>query len=151
MTNKGNKHKRGQRGSLEDQQGTPKRSNMADDAGAVEAATNEDPEQPSNRELKEMLVELQIAIAEIQRANNQFTMEVAGLRNTIEAQKREMAAMKSSLAKLLNQNQTLEEELYAARKKAEEQEQEIAELYGLQDNLEQYTRKNSLEMHHIPE
>ena len=52
MTNKGNKHNRDQRGSLEDQQGTPKRSNMADDAGAVEAATNEDAEQPSNRELK---------------------------------------------------------------------------------------------------
>ena len=52
MTNKGNKHKRGQRSSLEDQQGTPKRSNIADyavvelpaDAGAVEAATNENPE-----------------------------------------------------------------------------------------------------------
>ena len=54
--------------------------------------------------------------------------------------------MKSSPAKLLNQNQTLEEELYAARKKAEEQEQEIAELYDLQDNLEQYTRKNSLKV-----
>lgn len=45
MTNKGNKRKRGQRGSLEDQQGTPKRSNIADyavvelpaDAGVVEA------------------------------------------------------------------------------------------------------------------
>ena len=120
-------------------------------SGAVEAATNEHPEQPSNRELKEMLVELQISIAEIQRANNQFTTEVEGLRNTIEAQKREMAAMKSSLEKLLNQNQTLEEELYAARKKAEEQEQEIVELYDLQDNLEQYTRKNSLEIHGIPE
>ena len=84
--------KRGQRRSLEDQQGTPKRSNMADDAGAVEAVTNEDSEQPSNRELKAMLVELQISIAEIQRANNQLTTEVAGLRNTIEAQKREMAS-----------------------------------------------------------
>ena len=87
-----------------------------------------------------MLVELQISIAEIQRANNQFTMEVEGLRNTIEAQKREMAAMKSSLEKLLNQNQTLEEELYAARGKAEEQEQDIVEVYDLQDNLEQCTR-----------
>ena len=62
-----------------------------------------------------------------------------------------MAAMKSSLAQLLNQNQTLEDELYAVRKKAEEQEQEIAEFYDLQDILEQYTRKNSLEIHGIPE
>ena len=75
MTNKGNKHKKGQRGSLGNHQGTPKRANMADDAvvklpadaGAVEAATNENPEQPSNRELKEMLVELQIPIAGIRK------------------------------------------------------------------------------------
>lgn len=72
------------------------------------------------------------------------------MRNTIEAQKRELAAMKSSLAKLLNQNQTLEDGLYAVRKKAVEQEQQLAELYDLQENLEQYTRKKSLEIHGIP-
>ena len=115
------------------------------DAEAVEDAANEKPEKPSNRELKEMLVELQIFIAGIQRTNNHFTTEAAGWKNTIEAQKREMAAMKSSL------DQTLEDELHAERKKAEEQEQEIAELYDLQDNLEQYTKKNSLENHGIPE
>ena len=32
-----------------------------------------------------------------------------------------------------------------------DQQEEIAELYDLQDRLEQYTRKNSLEFHGIPE
>ena len=31
------------------------------------------------------------------------------------------------------------------------EEDEIAELYDLQDDLEQYTRKNSLEIHGVPE
>jgi len=45
----------------------------------------------------------------------------------------------------------LQQELQDARKKIDEQEEEISQLYDLQDNLEQYTRKNSLEIHGIPE
>ena len=37
------------------------------------------------------------------------------------------------------------------RIKAEKREDEIEELYTLQDDLEQYLRKNSLEIHGIPE
>jgi len=40
----------------------------------------------------------------------------------------------------------MEKELSAARKQLdEEEEEELQELYDLQDNLEQYSRKNSLE------
>lgn len=38
-----------------------------------------------------------------------------------------------------------------SEKKNNDQEAEIAELYDLQDALEQYTRKNSLEIHGVPE
>ena len=51
----------------------------------------------------------------------------------------------------MKQHDDLETELVAARKKISDQEGEIAELYDLQDELEQYTRKNSLEIHGIPE
>ena len=44
-----------------------------------------------------------------------------------------------------------EKELAAAINKTEELQEEIAELYELQDRLEQYTRKNSLEIHGISE
>ena len=37
------------------------------------------------------------------------------------------------------------------RKKVEKQQNEINELYDQQANIEQYTRKNSLEIHGIPE
>ena len=56
----------------------------------------------------------------------------------------------SPIKKTENKNITLEAELFAARNKLDEQEEEIAELYNLQDNLEQYTRKQSLEICGIP-
>ena len=42
-------------------------------------------------------------------------------------------------------------DLAETRKLFDEQQEEIAELYDLQDHLEQYTRKNSLEIHGILE
>ena len=55
------------------------------------------------------------------------------------------------LAKAMKQQDDLETELVAARKKISDQEGEMVELYDLQDKLEQYTRKNSLVIHGIPE
>ena len=52
---------------------------------------------------------------------------------------------------MTEQQDDLETELVAARKKISEQEEEIAGRYNLQDDLEQYTRKNSLEIHGVPE
>ena len=44
-----------------------------------------------------------------------------------------------------------ERDLTETRKIVDQQQEEIAELYDLQDHLEQYTRKNSLEIRGIPE
>ena len=48
-------------------------------------------------------------------------------------------------------NRELQRELEDVREKAAEREMEIEELYDLQDALEQYTRKRSLEIHGILE
>ena len=45
----------------------------------------------------------------------------------------------------------LNKSMESLRKKVEKQQNEINELYDQQDNIEQYTRKNSLEIHGIPE
>ena len=58
--------------------------------------------------------------------------------------------MKSSIKLTESKNTALEDQLVTAKKKIDEQEEEIAELYQLQDNLEQYTRKQSLEICGIP-
>jgi len=60
-----------------------------------------------------------------------------------------MSTLKTHLQKMDNQYQEVEKQLYAAKRRVDEQESN--ELYDLQDRLEQYTRKNSLEIHGVPE
>jgi len=159
------KHKRGERGSVEEKQQTNKRANMADvevqssgkdkeallGASSEEARSGTSPEETSLLELKEMLVDIQIAVSNILRENSKLTNEMAEVRNAIHQQKAELTNVKTALAITKKQHEEMETELTAVRKKINDQEEEIAELYDLQDELEQYTRKNSLEIHGVPE
>ena len=148
----GGKHKRGERGSVEEEQ-TCKRSNMAsEESESIDDDTNiTEAQEPTRLELKEMLVDIKIELSNIVRENNKLAREMAGLRNTIQEQKLELDSLKSLITKAEKDNIALETELSVARKKVDEQEEEIAELYVLQDNLEQYTRKQSLEICGIPD
>lgn len=159
------KHKRGERGSVEEEQQTNKRANMADvevqssgkdkeallGASSEEARSGTSPEETSLFELKEMLVDIQITVSNILRENSKLTNEMAEVRNAIHQQKAELTDVKTALAITKKQHEEMETELTAVRKKINDQEEEIAELYDLQDDLEQYTRKNSLEIHGVPE
>ena len=101
--------------------------------------------------LKEMLVDIQITILNILSQNTKLANEMAALRSAIQQQKGELINVKTALAKTQKQQHDLEIQLAAERKKTKDQEAEIAELYDLQDSLEQYTRKNSLEIHGVSE
>ena len=59
--------------------------------------------------------------------------------------------MKASLEHTTKKYNDTERALTAARKKIQEQEEETGKLYDLQDKLEQCMRKNSLEIHGVPE
>ena len=65
--------------------------------------------------------------------------------------RKENAHGKTALAKTQKQQDDLEIQLAAERKKIKDQEAEIAEHYDLQDSLEQHTIKNSLEIHGVSE
>ena len=144
------KHKRGERGSIEEEENR-KRLNMASEANAeIPDEETSEAQEPSNLELKEMLVDIKIELSNIARENNKFAKEIAELRNLIQEQKIELDGLKTLIKKTEKKNNALEKELFAARNKIEEQEEKIAELYQLQDNLEQYTRKQSLEICGIP-
>ena len=144
---------------MEEELSTPKRVNMADsqeeEAAELVETTNEEAVnvegEPSNAELREMLIDIQINIAAILRENKSMRSEMADLKRTIQQQKDDITALKTSLEQTKKQYNEAERELAAARKKIQEQEEEIGELYDLQDKLEQYTRKNSLEIHGVPE
>ena len=159
------KHKRGERGSVEEEQQSLKRANMADEEEVCSTNDKEVPntdseetvqqrtniEETSLSELKEMLVDIQITVSDILRQKSKLTNEVTELWSAFHQQKTELTAVKTTLSKMMKQQDDLETELVAARKRISEQEDEIVELYDLQDDLEQYTRKNSLEIHGVPE
>ena len=161
------KHKRGERGSVEEeaQQGC-KRTNMADaefqltnvNNDETSSGANEEETPPNNHagetsslELKEMLVDIQITVSTVLRENTKLANEVAELRNKIKQQKGELINVQTALAKPQKQQDDMEIQLAAARRKINDQELEITELYDLQDALEQYTEKTSLEIHGVPE
>ena len=148
MINKGRKHKQGDRGSTEEDLTTPKRANMA----ASEAGEKEDlSQEPSLGDLREMLVDIQITVNNILLENKRISSEVMELKTTVRQQKAELTAIKEALDLTTKQCANVEKELAAAKDQLAGQEEEIAELYDLQDRLEQYTRKNSLEFYGIPE
>ena len=89
------------------------------------------------------MIDIQINIATILRENKAIRSEMADLKRTIQQQKDDTIVLKTSLEHTTKQYNEAERELAAARKKIQEQEEEIGELYDLQDKLEQYTSKNS--------
>ena len=65
-------------------------------------------------------------------------------------QDRELKQTQQQLTKAVAQSDLLRKELDAALYKLGKQQEEIDNLWGKQDDLEQYSRKNSLELHGIP-
>ena len=90
-------------------------------------------------------------MSDIQRKQNHLAEELVTLRKDFNLQKMELASAKSDLKKIKKENTRLQRGLEDVRKKAARREEEIEELYVLQDELEQCTRKNSLKIHGIPE
>jgi len=154
MAGRDRKHKRGERGSIEEEQSVSKRTNMAAVEGetfATEPPTTENHhKEPSLTDLREMLVDIQITVNNILLENKKISEDVKEIKSTVNKQQTEIVDLKKQLTKARTQFAATEKELDDAKKRINEQE-EIAELYDLQDRLEQYTRKNSLEFHGIPE
>ena len=125
------KHKRGERDLVEEEQQSLKRANMeveeevcstndkevpnTDSEETVQQRTNI--EETSLSELKEMLVDIQITVSDILRQNSKLTNEVTELQSTFHQQKTELTAVKTTLSKMMKQQDDLETELVAARKR----------------------------------
>ena len=98
-----------------------------------------------------MLVDIKIDVCNLLRENEAMKNNMDELKATIRGQNVEIANLWATLNKAMKQSADAERDLAETRKLVDEQQEEIAELYDLQDHLEQYTRKNSLEIHGIPE
>ena len=95
MTKEGRKHKRGERRSTEDQVSSPKQANMAD---AEEPEEKES--EPTRAELKEMLVDIQINVANIVRDNLTLREDLAKLKETLEKKQSGLLTLKPAMKEL---------------------------------------------------
>ena len=132
------KNRRGEHGSIETEElSSSKRLNMADtdlqldDASSSNsAAAITDEHEPTQAELKQALIDIQINVNNILRDNIKIREEGVTLQATIQQQQEELTKLKPLVL-------TLQQELEDARRKTDEQEEEISQLYDLQDSLEQ--------------
>ena len=151
------KHKRGDRGSSEEGNSAPKKQNMAaceaspDDNETEDVFEPSEEEETSLNELKALLEGVQETLLEIRTENQRMVAEITELKSSFKNHSMEISDLKTALKKEQNENEVLKKSLKSLKAKADIQEREINELYGQQDDLEQYTRKHSLEIHGIPE
>ena len=156
------KNKRGDRDSVEEETSTAKKTaNMAaDNDPRIEESIHKinEQEQPSLLEIKQLLVAIQIQIAAVLTENLKLRKEIEELKDSANFNEKELNDLKDSLLKTKNENKTLKDcleetrrELKAVKDDFREQKEETEQLWSAFDDLEQYTRKNSLEIHGIPQ
>ena len=155
------KNKRGDRGSIEDEPRNPKKSNMAaeeniDVEESIEASKEQ--EEPSLLEIKALLVDIQIQIAAILTENRTLKKEIEEIKESANFNGKELKDLKESLQKTKDENRELRNmlasmrnELKTTKENLGKQTEESDRLWEHHDELEQYTRKNSLELHGIPQ
>ena len=86
------------------------------------------------------------------KENSTLREDIKQLKLSLQSKEREVSVLKTSLEKASKTNETLKTELpQQAKDKLQKQVEETAYLYSALGDLEQYTRKNSLEIHGIPE
>ena len=156
MTKKGRKHKRGDRGSTEEENSIAKKQNMAASEVTLEDNTEDafessEENETSLKEIKGLLEGVQKTLLIMQTENRTMAAELTELKSSFSKQSTEISSLQSGLKKAQNENVELKRSVVSLKKKIEDHEEEINELYSQQDDLEQYTRKNALEIHGIPE
>jgi len=89
---------------------------------------------------------------------NKQLKELANLKTYIQTKDRELSELKTSVDETAKSNDALEKKLQATitslkatRRDVDEQFEEVSHFNEALDNLGQYTHKNSLEFHGIPE
>ena len=153
MSANSRKNKRGDRGSSSGSaENSAKKPNMKE-TGEEDIFGGEDSseEEPTLLEIKLMLSSIQSPITSISSENVKFREDMEELKKSLRSNERELKELKASLDKANKQNALLQKELLGTKTKLNEQTERIDSLIESLDNLEQYSRKNSLEIHDIPE
>lgn len=110
-----------------------------------------DAHEPSLKDIHMLLIEVQGTVKALLRTSNKLTEDVAELNNSVARNRKEIMNIREELT---NQNKyvaSLEKKLRKANETVKEHSEDIIDLQVSLDNLEQYSRKNSLEFCGIPD
>ena len=149
------KNKRGDRGSVEEETSQAKKSNMAE---SDEENRSLPENEPSRLEIKHILINIEATMTDIKQENRNLKKELEGLKESMSFNEKEFQEIKASLKKAAEKNASLSEELTKTKEELqatthdlEQEKEETSKVWCALDVLEQYTRKNSLEIHGLPE
>ena len=98
-----------------------------------------------------MLVDIRITVNNILLENQKISKDVKESKSTVNKQQTEIVDLRKQLTKSTTKLTAADKGLNGVKKQINDQQEEIAELYDLQDHLEQYTRKGFVEFIGIPE
>jgi len=139
-----------------------KKPNMADEdfeeaCKGTTVTLDADEDGPSLLEIKKILISIQATIFYISQENKALKKEIEELKASANFNERELKDLKDSIQKAQDENKALKDSIAStdkrlrnARQELVKQNEESERLCEELDNLEQYTRKNSLEFHGIP-
>ena len=103
------------------------------------------------KNIQSAITAMQGNIAVLAKDNNKLSSDVAELRKVIAKNNDEVEKLKKDLVSQTKYVASLELELGRVKKASKQQKNDIEDLQENLDELEQYTPKNSLEFHGIPE
>ena len=126
------KHKSGERGLLEEKDNVSKRCNMADTVAPIQPEL-------SLLDIKEILVDIQIAVATILRENQELKQEILELKSALNANQRETEKLQTQLTKAEKVNDTLRNELNHTKSELKDQIEETNKLDETYHDLELYS------------
>ena len=139
-------------------------SNMAesslyeDTSEDIQEETETSATEPNLKDIHSILKSIQSAISDMQstiamlvKENNKLSGDVADLRHVIAKNNSEVEKLKEDFIKQNQYVASLELELGREKKTSKQQRSDIQELQESLDELEQHSRKNSVEIHGIPE
>ena len=108
-------------------------------------------DEPSLGDIHQILIEVQGTIKQLLKTSFQLSTDVLDLKSSVERNRREVSNLKEELVKQNKYIASLEKQLTKTSKYIKEHADELQDIQVNLNNLKQYSRKNSLEFHGIPD
>ena len=122
---------------------------MASPSADVDSPATLEVEEPSLGDIHQVLIEVQGTIKH--QTSFQLSTDVADLKNSVERNKQEVTNLKQELVKQNKYIASLEKQPTKTSKYVKEHANELQDIQVQINNLEQYSRKNSLEFNGSPD